>query len=153
MNTLGAVCSKLLPVGDRATGNPSPCPPPPHPCHHTMPLPLYLTSITKVLPAHPLQLILAPAVKPSTWTFNQIKIHISVLSAFRHSWAAATKHISYIWGSMDWQLRCLCIGIELVLYDLCRRSSFLTCVWRSVLLPLMISSRNCAYTHLEKRLL
>lgn len=46
MNTLGAVCSKLLPVGAKATGNP--------PNNHTFPLPLHLTSFATVtLPTRP----------------------------------------------------------------------------------------------------
>lgn len=77
MNTLGAVCSKLLPVGARATGNP-----PPPLCHHILPLPLHLTSFSL---AHPPKQVLAPVLGPSTLTLNQIKIHIFVLSAFQHS--------------------------------------------------------------------
>lgn len=76
MNTLGTVCSKLLPVGARATGNP--------PCHHTMPLPRHITSFAIVsLPTRLSRL--AAVLRPSTLTPNQIKILILKLSTFQHS--------------------------------------------------------------------
>lgn len=78
MNTFGAVCSKLLPVGAEATGNT----PPPHPIT-LCPLSLHLGSIAT---ASPSLLILAPAVRPSTLALNQIKIQ----TYCEHSDAAAS---------------------------------------------------------------
>lgn len=72
MNTLGAVCSKLLPVGARATGNPL--------CHLT----LAFSTPSLQSPCPPASAD-TPVLRFSTRTLNQIKIHISVLSAFQHS--------------------------------------------------------------------
>lgn len=77
MNTLGAVCSKLLPVGAKATGKP------PQQSHFPPSSPPHLLCNSYL--AHSPELILVPAFRPQLLPFNQIKIHICGLSAFQHN--------------------------------------------------------------------
>lgn len=119
MNTLGAVCSKLLPVGARATGNP--------PCHHTLPLPLHLTSFATVsLPTRPNWYWLQ-RLDPQLWLLIKsrfISLCCQHSNTAQRGCVCRVKHISYMWGDMDWQLRCLCVGAELVLFDMSLRAVF-----------------------------
>lgn len=92
MNTFGAVCSKLLPVGARATGNhaslPSPHSPPPH-LHRNSSL------------HRPSLLIFAPAVRPTTHTLNQIKIRICAISIPAQLCSDCSENISWVlWGGV-----------------------------------------------------
>lgn len=118
MNTLGAVCSKLLPVGDRAAGNLQPPPAPPH--HHPLPLPPHLTSFCSSFLAHPPKPILAPVLRPQLWLLIKSRF---ISRCCQHSntaqrgCARSGGRISYMWGDVDWQLKCLCIAKELVLFD------------------------------------
>lgn len=139
MNTLGTVCSKLLPVGARATGNP--------PCHHTLPLPLHLTSFATV--SFPTRLNrLAPVLRPSTLTPNQIKILISVLSAFHHSSerqrVQRQAYMLHVWwyGLTANVFMCRSwIGYIWCVSDNC----FSICLWKCMLL-LLIIPHTCAHT-------
>lgn len=120
MNTLGAVCSKLLPVGARATGNP-----PPLPFAITF-CPFPSTSPPFPLPTRPSKYWLQ-CLDPQLWLLiksRSISLCCQHSSTAHGDWVCSDKHISYMWGDMDWQLTCLCVGAELVLFDMSRRAAF-----------------------------
>lgn len=90
MNTFGAVCSKLLPVGARATGNR-----PTLPSHRSPPPHLQRNSFLD----RPSLLIFAPAVRPSTHALNQIKIQICALSIPAQLRGGCSENISWVWAA------------------------------------------------------
>lgn len=122
MNTLGAVCSKLLPVGDRATGiSPS----------HSLPSHFAPSSSPHLFCnsclAHPPELILAPALRSQLWHLIKSRF---ISWCCQHSNTAPTacvcgdNCISYMWGDVDWQLKCLYVKAKLFLFEILLRALF-----------------------------